>query len=81
MGPTKGKLREVLTVSKLDILPKNDVLLGILTLGKLSRAKIGANVAGEDKIDDKTGKFTIQTASGSDEVTTAVDNLVTKDVT
>lgn len=81
MGPTKGKLKQVLTISKLDIPPKIGVLLGIHTLGKLTGAKSGANVAGDDNINEKTRELTIQTVGGSDEVTATVDNSVTEDVT
>ena len=65
----------MLAISKLDI------LLSIPTLGKLTGAKIGANVAGDDNINEKTGELTIQTAGGSDEVTAIDDNSITEDVT
>ena len=95
MGPTKGKFREVLEVSKLDIPPKNgellknvvppkiDVQAGIFILGELTGAKIGANVADEYKTEVIIGEVTIHTAGGRDvlgKVTAAVDNLVAEDV-
>ena len=91
IGPTRGKLREVLTVSKIDVPPKTDVphgrvlieKLGIFTMGELTGAKIGANVAGDDKIEVKTGRLTVHTArvsDTSDEVTTVVDDLVIEDI-
>lgn len=88
---TRGRLREWLRVSKIDIPPKNDVPLSrvpiqklvIFTMGELTSAKIGDNVAGDDKIEEKTGKLTIHTVGGidtSDVVTTAVDDSVTEGV-
>ena len=41
IGTTKGRLREVLTVSKIDVPPKYDVHVG---MGELTGAKIGASV-------------------------------------
>ena len=70
-------------MSKLDIPPKDDVQIGIFTLGEMTGAKIGANVAEEYKTEVKTGELTIHTADGRDtlsEVATTVDNLVTEDV-
>ena len=52
----------MLAVSKLDIPPKDDVQIGIFTLGEVTGAKIGANVAEEYKTEAEIGKLTIQTA-------------------
>lgn len=59
IGPTKGRLREVLTVSKIDVPPKIDVHARIFIMGGLTSAKIGANVA--DKIVVQMGTLTIHT--------------------
>ena len=82
MGPTRGKFRVVLAVSKHDIPPKNDVHTGIFTLGELTGVKIGANVAEEYKTEVKIGELTVQTVGGKDtlgKVTIAVDNLVAEE--
>ena len=83
IGPTRGRLREGLRVSKIDIPPKTDVHIGIFTIGELTGAKIGANVAGDDKIQVKTRTLTIHTIEGidtSDVVTAVVDDSVIEDV-
>ena len=83
IGPTKGRLREVLTVSKIDIPPKIDVHTRIFTIRELTSAKIGANVADVDKIGEKTGKLTVHTAGGFDipcALAATVDDSVTKEV-
>lgn len=83
MGPTKDKFREVLAVSKPYIPPKNDVHTSIFTLGELTGAKIGANVAEEYKIEVKIEELAVEIAGGKDiigKVTTAVDNSVAEEV-
>ena len=78
IGPTKGRLREVLIVSKIDVPPKNDVHVG---MGELTGAKTSASVV--DKIVEQVGALTIHTATGVDilDVLTAVaeDESVTDD--
>ena len=78
IGPTKGRLREVLTVSKIDVPTKSDVHVG---MGELTGAKIGARVV--DKIVEQVGTLTIHTAAEVDilDVLTAVaeDDSVTDD--
>lgn len=83
IGPTKGRLREGLNVSKIDILPRIDVHTGIFTIEELIGAKIGANVAEVDKIGEQTRKLTVHTAGvidTSDVVTVAVDDSITEEV-
>lgn len=73
IGPTRGRLREVLAISKIDVHTR------IFTIGEL----IGANVADDDKIVEQTGKLTVHTAGGIDilcELTVAVDDSVAKGV-
>ena len=78
IGPTKGRLRGVLTVSKIDVPPKSDVHVG---MGELTGAKIGANVV--DKIVVQVGTLTIHTIAEVDilDVLTVVveDNSVADD--
>ena len=57
IGPTKGRLRGVLTVSKIDVPPKSDVHVG---MGELTGEKIGAKVV--EKIVEQVGTLTIHTA-------------------
>ena len=54
IGPTRGRLREVLIVSKIDVPPKTDVHVG---MGELTDAKIGAEEV--DKIEVLVGTLTI----------------------
>ena len=57
IGPTRGRLREVLIVSKIDVPPKTDVHVG---MGELTDAKIGADEV--DKIEVLVGTLTIHAA-------------------
>ena len=73
----------MLEESKLDVLPKNVVHIGIFILGRLNGAKIGANVAEECKIEVEKGKLTVHATGGRDilgKVYAAVDNSVTEEV-
>ena len=73
----------MLTVSKIDIPPKNDVHTSIFIIEELTGAKIGANEAEDDKIEEKTGKLTVHTVGGIDildVLTAVVDDSVTEDV-
>ena len=63
IGPTIGRLREVLIVSKIDIPPKIDVQVG---MGELTDAKIGAE---EDvKIEVPVGTLTVHSAVDVDKL-------------
>ena len=80
MRPTRGRLGEVLEISKLVMPLKNVEQIGICE--KLTGAKMGANVAEEYKIEVERGKLTVHTAGEKDilgKVYAAVDNSVTEE--
>ena len=78
MGLTRGRLREVLIVSKIDVPPKIDVQVG---MGELTDAKIGADEV--VKIEVLVGTLTLHSVvevDMLDELTVvAKDDLVNED--
>lgn len=81
IGPTKGRLREGLNVSKIDVpIPKTDVHTRIFIVGEMTGAKIGAKEVEADTIVEKIGKLTTGGIDIPCELIAAVDDSVTKEV-
>lgn len=82
IGPTRGRLRDVLTVSKIDVPSKTGVPIGnvqarIFTIEELTSTKIGATEAVVNKIVEQTGKLAVHAIVEVD----IIEELTTIDIT